>query len=67
MTDFWPSIDSKGTTTVKAQKRSKDIIKIIHVTSVVKPQFYEATRILFVYEENKNKVFNLIVNQIESF
>ncbi len=38
---------------IKAQKRSKDIVKIIHVTSVVQQQFYEATRILFV-KENKN-------------
>ncbi len=27
-------IDSKGTTTIKAQKRTKMIDKIIHVTSV---------------------------------
>ncbi len=31
------SIDSKGPYTIKVQKRSKDIIKIIHVTSVVQP------------------------------
>ncbi len=30
-------IDGNGTTTFKAQKRSKDIIKIVHVTSVVQP------------------------------
>ncbi len=37
--EFWelsdPPIDSKGTTTIKVQKHSKDIGKIIHVTSVV--------------------------------
>ncbi len=37
--EFWelsdPPIDSKDTTTVKIQKRSKGIGKIIHVTSVV--------------------------------
>ncbi len=32
----------------KAQKGSKNIIKIVHVTSVVQPKCYEATRILFV-------------------
>ncbi len=32
-----PSIDSKGPYTIKVQKRSKDIGKIIHVTSGVKP------------------------------
>ncbi len=32
---FWPSIDSNATDTVKAQKGSKDIVKIVHVTSVV--------------------------------
>ncbi len=34
-----------------AQKGSKDIIKI------VQPSFYEATRILFVHNENKNNDF----------
>ncbi len=32
-----PPIDSKDPYTIKAQKRSKEIIKIIHVTSVVQP------------------------------
>ncbi len=50
-------IDSKGTTTFKAQKGSKDIVKKVHVTSVDQPQFYEATRILFVHKENKNNDF----------
>ncbi len=31
------SIDSKGTDTFKAQKGSKDIVKIVHETSVVQP------------------------------
>ncbi len=43
----------------QVQKRSKDIGKIIHVTSVVQPKFYEATRILFVCQENKNNDFVL--------
>ncbi len=30
-------IDSIGTTMFKAQKHSKDIVKIVHVTSVVQP------------------------------
>ncbi len=30
-------IDSNATDTFKAQKGSKDIIKIVHVTSVVQP------------------------------
>ncbi len=37
---------------INAQKSSKDICKIIHVTSGIQPQFYEATRILFVRKEN---------------
>ncbi len=53
---FWelsdPPIDSKGPYTIKAQKHSKEISKIIHVTSV-QLLFYEATRILFVCNENK--------------
>ncbi len=32
---FWPSIDTKGAAMAKAQKGSKNIIKIGHVTSVV--------------------------------
>ncbi len=32
---LWWSIDSKGTTTEKSQKRSKAICKTVHVTSVV--------------------------------
>uniref|UniRef100_A0A672NLW9 Epsin 2 n=1 Tax=Sinocyclocheilus grahami TaxID=75366 RepID=A0A672NLW9_SINGR len=36
---------------------SKDIDKIVHVTSGVQPQFYEAKRILFVHKENKNNDF----------
>ncbi len=31
------SLISKDTTTIKAQKRSKDISKIVHVTSGVQP------------------------------
>ncbi len=34
--------------------RSQDIVKSVHVTSVVQPQFYEATRILFVHKQSKN-------------
>ncbi len=32
-----PPIDSKDPNMIKAQKRSKEIFKIIHVTSVVQP------------------------------
>ncbi len=41
----------------KAQKDSKDIIKIVHVTSAVQPYLYEAMRILFVHKENENNNF----------
>ncbi len=34
---FLPCIDSSSTTTFNAQKGSKDIVKIVHVTSVVQP------------------------------
>ncbi len=34
---FCPCIDSNTTTTFKAQEGSKDIIKIVHVTSEVQP------------------------------
>ncbi len=51
---FWPCIDRNGTDTFKAQKGSKDIVKIFHVTSVVQPLFYEASRIFYVRKEIKN-------------
>ncbi len=39
--EFWvlsdPPLDNNDTTTIKVQKRCKDIIKIIHVTSVIQP------------------------------
>ncbi len=54
MRAFWPCIDRKGTTTFKAQRGSKDIIKIVHVSFVVQLKFHEAMRIFFVYKENKN-------------
>ncbi len=54
---FWPCIDSNATTMFKAQKVIEDIIKTVHVTSVVQPYFYEATIILFVHKENNNKDF----------
>ncbi len=44
MFEIWelsdPPIDSKGPYTIKAQKRSKNIGKIIHVTSGVKLREY---------------------------
>ncbi len=36
------------------QKCSKDIVKIVHATSVVQPSFYEATRTLSVHLQNTN-------------
>uniref|UniRef100_A0A672KXF6 Tyrosine-protein kinase receptor n=1 Tax=Sinocyclocheilus grahami TaxID=75366 RepID=A0A672KXF6_SINGR len=42
---------------VPRQKRSKDIGKTVHVTSVAQLQFCKATRILFVRKENKNDDF----------
>ncbi len=32
---FWPCIDSNATDTIKAQKDSNDIVKIVHVTSML--------------------------------
>ncbi len=34
---FWPSTDSNANDTFKAKKGSKDIVKIVHVTSVDQP------------------------------
>ncbi len=59
--DFWPS-----TTTFK--KGSKDIVKIVNVTSVVQPPCYEATRILFVHKETKmTTLFNYFLSSVSVF
>ncbi len=50
-------IDCQTINTVKAQKSMKDIVKIVHLPSVVQSEFYEATRILFVHKENKHNDF----------
>ncbi len=42
---------------INVQKYSKEIGKIIHVTSGVQPSFYKATKILFVRKENRNYDF----------
>ncbi len=42
-------IDCQVTLTAKAQKLMKSIVKIVHLPSVVQSEFYEATRICFVY------------------
>ncbi len=54
--EIWELSDpAKTTTQLKCSqtlKRSKDISKIAHVTSVVQLQFFEATRKCFVHKEN---------------
>ncbi len=47
-------IDCNAITTFKAQKGSKDVVKIVHVTSVV-----QATSQIFNSKENKNNDFIL--------
>ncbi len=54
---FCPCIDRNGTTMFKAQKCSKDIDKIIHVTSVVQTEFDKAMRILFVQTKQKQLLY----------
>ncbi len=52
----------------QTQKRSKDIDKTVHVTSVAQVQFCEATGILFVHKENKNNnLFNNSSPQVTVF
>ncbi len=51
----WYWNGNKGTTTIKAQKRSKDIVKVIHVTSGVQPSFFE--EYFLCVKENKNNNF----------
>ncbi len=54
--DFWPSIDSNTTDTFKAQKCSKDIIKIVHVHQWFNLNFTKLWE-YFVCKENKNNDF----------
>ncbi len=53
-------MDSKGTTTVKAQKRSKDMCKIIHVTSVF--QLFTMLLGYFCVQSEVSEVSDLIQN-----
>ncbi len=53
-----PCIDSKGPITFKVQKGTKNIDKIVHVTSVVQPSFYEA-REYFVCKQIKIPLFKI--------
>ncbi len=46
----------------QTQKRSKDIGKTVHVTSVAQLQFCKAMRILFVLKENKCFPQNVLLN-----
>ncbi len=50
----------------QVRKRSKDIGKIVHVTSVAQLQFCEATRILFVGKENNNIIYSTLLPELPS-
>ncbi len=58
-----PPTDRIVITTINVQKRSKEISKIILVSSGVQPSFYTATRILFIHKEiTTNKITTLFNN-----
>lgn len=50
------SLTDSSTTycTLKSHKVSKDMVERVHVTPVVQPSFYEATRILYLHNKTKN-------------
>ncbi len=48
----------------KAQKGSNDIVKIVYVTSVVQPLFYEATRILCVYKQRNAHACVMVLSRM---
>ncbi len=50
-------IDCRVNTTVEAQKCMKNIVRIIHLPSVVQLEFNEETRKTFLLKENKNNDF----------
>ncbi len=47
-------IDCQTINTVEAQKSLKNIVRIVHLPSVVQPQRYEVTRKLFLRKEKKD-------------
>ncbi len=49
-----PPIDSKATDTFEAQKDSKEIIKIVHVTSVVQPNVMKLREQVLCAKKKKN-------------
>ncbi len=55
---FWPCIDSNATTMFKAQKRSKDIVKIVHATSVFNRNFMKLREYFLCAKKTKITLFN---------
>ncbi len=53
-------IDCQVSNTVKAQKSMKDIVRIVHLLSVVQSECYEATRLLLYAK--KTKITTLLNN-----
>ncbi len=45
---------------IKAQKHSKDIVKIVHLTSVVQQEFYKAIREYYLCK--KTQSMTLLIN-----
>ncbi len=56
-------INCQANSTVKAQNSMKNIVKIVHLPSVVQSELYEATRIIFVCKGNK---YNNFIQQFVS-
>ncbi len=58
---FWPFVDSNATTKFKAQKGSKDIVKIVRVTLLIQYSFYEVTINTFcVQRKQKQRLYSAI-------
>ncbi len=62
-----PCIDSNATTTFKPQKGSKDIVKTVHLTSVVQPYSYEALRIFLCRKKTKIRLYQQFLLSVSDF
>ncbi len=58
---FWPSIDSNATDTFRTQKGSKDIVKIVHVTSVVQRNLWSYENTSCSERKQKQRLYSTIL------
>ncbi len=57
------SFQTCKTCSSKEQNCIEDIVKTVHVRSVVQPSFYEATSIFFVRKKNKHYLTVILITK----